>query len=498
MTTSAADPGAHRLRRTCRRRNSSPRPEGPRSGPGRSGPSPTGRAWPLSSRPRPLGPPPRPSAAAPRPRPRPAPAAASAPSRLLGGDGIGFGSLSEALSRQCRRFGPAGLGFLLTSGIAGGHRRLFVPRACASAAAAAAEACSAAARAYLGRHLAGPGLGLLAAGVGLRLGGLGGRLLGGLLAQLGGRLRVDRGGASGFGLGLLRFRLGLRGLGAGTRPLGLLPGRRGDVGILARRRRPTPRRRPASPPRSAPGPPRPVGWLRRAAHPRPSGRRCCRWRPPGSRNAPRAVSAARNASTRPRPTRRPAATGRRQLPAAPAVPCRGAAGRLRSRARPWGSRRSAWRDQRRPRGSGRCAGPGRPATAPTPGPGDGLAANTPTSAPVPPSTASQSMSLVTLSHTQVPAVSTGSIRAAASGREPIQCAISWFTHSDAAAAGEANRMKYSDASSASVIDCHSAGLTDSPVSSRKMRRAWRRLHGLASRCSPRCRDGASSPSAAWL
>ena len=79
-----------------------------------------------------------------------------------------------------------------------------------------------------------------------------------------------------------------------------------------------------------------------------------------------------------------------------------------------------------------------------------------------------------------------------------QCEISLFTHSDPAASGEARSTNHPLSSSASSMADHRCGFVDSPVSSRKTRRARRLFHGLASRWRPRCSAGASNPSAAWL
>jgi hypothetical protein len=56
---------------------------------------------------------------------------------------------------------------------------------------------------------------------------------------------------------------------------------------------------------------------------------------------------------------------------------------------------------------------------------------------------------------------------------------------EAAASGEASRMKNWDASRAWQIDVHRCALTDSDVSSRKIRSARERYHGFANRCRPR-------------
>ena len=72
------------------------------------------------------------------------------------------------------------------------------------------------------------------------------------------------------------------------------------------------------------------------------------------------------------------------------------------------------------------------------------------------------------------------------------------TQGEAAASGEARRMKWREAASACSIEAQRWGLADNEASSRKTRSARARYQGLAKRCRPFCRDGASRPSPAWL
>jgi len=64
--------------------------------------------------------------------------------------------------------------------------------------------------------------------------------------------------------------------------------------------------------------------------------------------------------------------------------------------------------------------------------------------------------------------------------------------------GDASRMKNSATSSASAIDAQRLGLTVRLASSRKVRSARIRYHGLAKLCREACSAGASLPSPARL
>jgi hypothetical protein len=72
------------------------------------------------------------------------------------------------------------------------------------------------------------------------------------------------------------------------------------------------------------------------------------------------------------------------------------------------------------------------------------------------------------------------------------------TQGDAAASGEASRMKNSLSSNALMIDGHNPGLADKLTSSRNTRTARGRYHGLASWCKALCKAGANLPSTARL
>ena len=72
------------------------------------------------------------------------------------------------------------------------------------------------------------------------------------------------------------------------------------------------------------------------------------------------------------------------------------------------------------------------------------------------------------------------------------------THCDRAACSDANRMKYSDPSSATRIASHRSGVRPSPVVSRKTRMDLRRYQGVANRWSRDWMTSARRPSAAWL
>jgi hypothetical protein len=61
-----------------------------------------------------------------------------------------------------------------------------------------------------------------------------------------------------------------------------------------------------------------------------------------------------------------------------------------------------------------------------------------------------------------------------------------FTQCDAAASGEASRIKKRDSPSARSIVGHRCGVAERLVSSRKTRSARRRYHGLPSFCTTDC------------
>jgi hypothetical protein len=79
-----------------------------------------------------------------------------------------------------------------------------------------------------------------------------------------------------------------------------------------------------------------------------------------------------------------------------------------------------------------------------------------------------------------------------------QKAISWPTQREAAASGEASRIRKRDWLSACSIDGHRCGVADRLVSSRKTRNARRRYHALPSFCTTDCNAVAVGLSFAWL
>src|SRR5688572_1488174 len=75
---------------------------------------------------------------------------------------------------------------------------------------------------------------------------------------------------------------------------------------------------------------------------------------------------------------------------------------------------------------------------------------------------------------------------------------SLFTHGDAAASGEASKIRNRELPSACSILGHRLGVADNEVSSRNTRSARRRYHGLPSRCITDCSAAATGLSLAWL
>ena len=73
-----------------------------------------------------------------------------------------------------------------------------------------------------------------------------------------------------------------------------------------------------------------------------------------------------------------------------------------------------------------------------------------------------------------------------------------LTQGDAAASGEASRIRKRELPSACSIDGHRLGVADKLVSSRNTRSARRRYHGLPSRCITDCSAAAIGLSLAWL
>jgi len=73
-----------------------------------------------------------------------------------------------------------------------------------------------------------------------------------------------------------------------------------------------------------------------------------------------------------------------------------------------------------------------------------------------------------------------------------------FTHGEAAASGEAIKIKNRDCPSACSIEGQRLGVADRLVSSRKIRSARRRYQGLPSLCTTDCSAAAIGLSLAWL
>ena len=79
-----------------------------------------------------------------------------------------------------------------------------------------------------------------------------------------------------------------------------------------------------------------------------------------------------------------------------------------------------------------------------------------------------------------------------------QYSISLPTHGDAAASGDASRMRKRDCASACSIEGQRCGVAERLVSSRNTRSARRRYQGLPSRCTTDCSAAAIGLSLAWL
>ena len=73
-----------------------------------------------------------------------------------------------------------------------------------------------------------------------------------------------------------------------------------------------------------------------------------------------------------------------------------------------------------------------------------------------------------------------------------------LTHCEAAASGEAIRIRNRDCASAYSIEGHRLGVADRLVSSRNTRSARRRYQGLPSFCTADCSAEAIGLSLAWL
>ena len=79
-----------------------------------------------------------------------------------------------------------------------------------------------------------------------------------------------------------------------------------------------------------------------------------------------------------------------------------------------------------------------------------------------------------------------------------QYEISLLTQGEAAASGEASRIRKRELPIACSMEGHRLGVAESEVSSRKTRSARRRYHGLPSRWITDCSAAAIGLSLAWL
>ena len=96
----------------------------------------------------------------------------------------------------------------------------------------------------------------------------------------------------------------------------------------------------------------------------------------------------------------------------------------------------------------------------------------------------------------VPPVSTSNSRSTPCWR--CQVSSSRCTQGDAAASGDARRMKYSDRPTADSMATDSGASGAKAVASRKMRSARRRYHAFVNLCSPFCSTVLSVASVFWL